>query len=191
MYQVVVARSTSPFLQQRQNWLTSRSSRKPASGDGSPSASIRLEYETGGQVTPAHADTDDQGRFVAQFEVPRTSHPGSVNTVTVQFFDGAGGTMALQTSHTVKQAEIFLAPNAGPPGIVETLPVEGFRELTLPRSVLIGDMDVHSGSNVATDAQGAFVSQFVVPGVNNGCNRSAPSWTAHWRLPHSVSPNPT
>ena len=140
----------------------------PAYSASASGTNIRLSYETGNQLTLAHAETDDQGRFVAQIEVPRKSLPGSVNTVNVEFFDDDGGTIALHASHRVAQAEIVLEPSAGPPGTVVTLTGEGFREFTPVRSVLFGDMDVNQGTSRASDAHGAFVTQFVVPGIDTG-----------------------
>ena len=140
----------------------------PAYSAGAPGANIRLSYETGDQVTLAHTETDDLGQFVAQVEVPRKSHPGSVNTVTVEFFDDAGGTISLQASHRVIQAEISLEPNAGPPGTVVTVSGEGFREFTPVRSIVFGNAEVGPGDAVATDAVGTFTSRFMVPGVDTG-----------------------
>ena len=140
----------------------------PACSACSSGTNIMLSYESGNQVTHAHAETDDQGQFVIQIEVPRKSHPGSLSTVTVEFFDDDGGTMALQANHRVIQARVVLEPNIGPPGTVVSLTGEGFREFTLVRSVLFESEEVNPGGGTATDAHGVFSTRFVVPGIDTG-----------------------
>ena len=128
----------------------------PTRNDHGSTVVIHISYESADRSTVTSTETDFQGNFARDIQIPLNTATPSSNVVRVEFDDDHGVTVATAVRHEVPGAVVRLSPEAGAPGSVVTLTGSGFRHYVPVESAMFSDIDVTPGNGVATNALGEF-----------------------------------
>ena len=135
----------------------------PSRNDHGSTVLIRIAYESSNESTTISTETDFQGNFTQDIQIPLKTASPSSNVVRVEFDDDAGITVATTIRHEVPAPVVQLSAEAGPPGSLVTLTGTGFRHYAPVESAMFGDIDVSPGYGGPTDSIGEFSFDFLVP----------------------------
>ena len=140
----------------------------PSRNDHGSTVAIRISYDSSDRSTVVSTETDFRGNFAQDIQIPLKTATPSSNVVRVEFDDDDGVTVATTVRHEVPAPVVELSPEAGPPGSLVTLTGSGFRHYVPVESAVVADIDVTPGNGPATDANGQFSVDFMVPGLEVG-----------------------
>ena len=140
----------------------------PSRNDHGTTVVIRVTYESSDRFTMISTETDHNGNFSQEVQIPLKTATPSSNLVRVEFDDDNGATVATTVRHEVPATVVELNPASGPPGTPVTMRGSGFRHHVPVKSVMFQGIDVTPGNAVATDAIGEFLVEFLVPGLEVG-----------------------
>ena len=140
----------------------------PSRNDHGSTVVIRVIYDSSKGSTMTSTETDVEGNFVQEIQIPLKTATPSSNVVRIEFDDDTGVTVATTIRHEVPAPVVRLSSEAGPPGSLVTLTGSGFRHFVPVESTVFADIDVTPGNGVATDANGEFSVDLLVPGLEMG-----------------------
>jgi len=139
-----------------------RSSTVAASGTGFVAdATITIDYAG---TTVATTTADSAGGFSTTFAVPSTAGIPSTNTVTAT----SGGTGTDTETHKVPGSSISIDPTSGSSGGTLTVTGENFPGFVSATAMTIGGIDAIPSPAPATDTNGAFTSDLMIPQLSVG-----------------------
>lgn len=114
---------------------------------------------------------DTQGNFELTFKVPVIAEVGKrykVTAVARGNSRGAADTMDAEAEHLVVKATITTSPASVSPGDRLTVIGQGLPPFTLVGPIKIGGIAVMPGSEIATDKNGSFETDVLVPQIDFG-----------------------
>ena len=140
----------------------------PSRNDHGSTVVVRITYDSSNGSTTTSTETDFKGNFTQDIQIPLKTAAPSSNVVRVEFDDDTGITVATIVKQEVPAPVLQLSQEAGPPGSLVTLTGTGYRHYAPVESAMFADIDVIPGNGEATDADGEFSFDFLVPGLEVG-----------------------
>jgi hypothetical protein len=147
-------------------------------GSGFPSDNGRSKEQSTPSVSIMYADDDvgtarpdSSGTISLRFIVPRDATIPSTNRVeAVYTIPGTSTLVRTSTNHEVPGARIMLAASEGSPGDTLTVTGDGFKSFTSIDYVKIGGIEVTPAPKPATNRNGEFTANILVPDLADGTN---------------------